>query len=82
MSANEVGTTNLDAKLISNLGQAFEINELLKEDQFVLPQFNIATSSQSSKGRNKVMIVWYKNRNYTYAYINIFVENFPLPIWK
>lgn len=53
MNTNEVGTTNLDAKLISNLGQAFEINELLKEDLFVLPQFNIATSSQSTTGRNK-----------------------------
>jgi hypothetical protein len=45
---SESATSNLDAKLISNLGQAYEIREFLKEDLFILPQFNVSASKVSS----------------------------------
>lgn len=43
----EKATTQLDSKLIANLDQAYEIQDFLKDDQTILPQFHIASSDQT-----------------------------------
>lgn len=65
--ANESATSSLDAKLISNLGQAYEIREFLKEDAFILPQFNIAAAAKASNNEyNKVFLCFNQCLQITY----------------
>jgi hypothetical protein len=54
LKMGEIPTSNLDAKLISNLGYAYEVQELLKDDEFILPQFHISISSEANSNTNKV----------------------------
>lgn len=45
-------TNKLDNRLIDQLGLAFEVQELLKDDCYILPQFNISMSEFAKSNKD------------------------------